>query len=166
MPGDVIQIKEKWKTNICQSNRNSLTEEDERILFATDLSDDTDFIISKVKAMRDLTHAKLSLIHVVEPLPGYSYAYLGIEDIEGQLIEEARTVLNKLGGKLNVTTEDQWVEVGPTKSKILNVAHEIGSDLIICGSHGRHGLSLLLGSTANAILHGAKCDVLTIRLPE
>lgn len=136
------------------------------ILFATDLSDDTDYIIKKVTEIRNLTKAKLSLIHVVEPLPGYSYAYLGIEDIEGQLIDEARNALLKLGEKLVVDKKDQWIEVGPTKSKILNVAGEIGADLIICGSHGRHGLSLLLGSTANAILHGAKCDVLTVRLPE
>lgn len=135
------------------------------ILFATDLSDDTEYVIAKVRGMRGFTGAKLSLIHVVEPLPGYSYAYLGIEDIEGQLIEESKTALAKLGEDLHVDSKDMWVDVGPTKSKILDVAENIGADLIICGSHGRHGLSLLLGSTANAILHGAKCDVLTVRLP-
>jgi universal stress protein A len=136
------------------------------ILFATDLTDETDFIVSKVRSVRGYTGAKLSLVHVVEPMPGYSYAYLGIEDIEGQLIEEARAALTKLGAKFAIDAKDQYIEVGPTKSKILKIAEDIGADLIICGSHGRHGLSLLLGSTANAILHGAKCDVLTIRLPE
>jgi universal stress protein A len=116
--------------------------------------------------MRSFTGAKLSIIHVVEPLPGYSYAYLGIEDIEGQLIDEAKNAVAKLGQTLEIDNKQQWVEVGPTKSKILSVAENIGADLIVCGSHGRHGLSLLLGSTANAILHGAKCDVLTVRLPE
>ncbi len=67
---------------------------------------------------------------------------------------------------LNVSKENVYVEIGPPKSKILEIAENIAADLIICGSHGRHGLSLLLGSTANAILHGAKCDVLTVRLPE
>ena len=136
------------------------------ILLTTDLSEDTDYIIKKVQSLRGYTGAKLSLIHVVEPLPGYSYAYLGIEDIEGQLINEARSALAKLGATLGVDPKDQWVEVGPTKLKILTVAADIKADLIICGSHGRHGLSLLLGSTANAVLHGAKCDVLTVRLPE
>lgn len=136
------------------------------ILFATDLSEDTDYVIKKVQGLRGFTGAKLTLVHVVEPLPGYSYAYLGIEDIEGQLIQEAHDSLAKLGKTLHVESQDQFVEVGPTKLKILNVAEEIKADLIICGSHGRHGLSLLLGSTANAILHGAKCDVLTVRLPE
>lgn len=136
------------------------------ILFATDLTEDTDYLVDKVRNIRQLIGAKLTLIHVVEPLPGYSYAYLGIEDIEGQLIAEARQAIEKLGEKLNVAKTDQYVEVGPTKTKILKIAEDVGADLIVCGSHGRHGLSLLLGSTANAILHGAKCDVLTVRLPE
>src|SRR3990167_4872905 len=136
------------------------------ILFATDLSEDAEHIVEKVRGVRGYTGAKLSIVHVVEPLPGYSYAYLGIEDIEGQLIEESRQSIAALGEKLNVAVADQFVEVGPTKTKILKIAEEVGADLIICGSHGRHGLSLLLGSTANAILHGATCDVLTVRLPE
>jgi universal stress protein A len=136
------------------------------ILFATDLTDDTEYLTAKVRSIRGYTGAQLSLIHVVEPLPGYSYAYLGIEDIEGQLIEEAKQTILKLGEKLNVEKDNQFIEVGPTKTKILKLAEDLNADLIICGSHGRHGLSLLLGSTANAILHGAKCDVLTVRLPE
>lgn len=136
------------------------------ILFAADLTEDTDYLVAKVRDVCKLTGAKLSLIHVVEPLPGYSYAYLGIEDIEGQLINEARQAIEKLGENLKVPQTDQFIEVGPTKTKILKVAEDVHADLIMCGSHGRHGLSLLLGSTANAILHGAKCDVLTVRLPE
>lgn len=136
------------------------------ILYATDLTEDTDFIVQKVRQIRGYTGAKLSIVHVVEPLPGYSYAYLGVEDIEGQLLEEARQAIEKLGMELTVDKADQHVEVGPTKTKILKVADDSKVDLIVCGSHGRHGLSLLLGSTANAVLHGANCDVLTVRLPE
>ncbi|OGT37416.1 MAG: hypothetical protein A3F12_02380 [Gammaproteobacteria bacterium RIFCSPHIGHO2_12_FULL_38_14] len=136
------------------------------ILFASDLTEDTEYLIEKVRGVQSLTGAKLSIVHVVEPLPGYSYAYLGIEDIEGQLIAEARQALEKLGAKLKVEQSNQYVEVGPTKIKILKIAEDHQVDLIVCGSHGRHGLSLVLGSTANAILHGAKCDVLTVRLPE
>lgn len=38
--------------------------------------------------------------------------------------------------------------------------------MIIIGSHGCHGIKLLLGSTANAILHEANCDVLAVRIKE
>lgn len=136
------------------------------ILFATDLTEDTDYLVDKVEDIRKLTHAKLSIIHVVEPLPGYSYAYLGIEDIEGQLINEAKQSIEALAEKMGIEKKDTHVDVGPTKTKILKLAEDLKIDLIVCGSHGRHGLSLLLGSTANAILHGAECDVLTVRLPK
>jgi universal stress protein A len=46
------------------------------------------------------------------------------------------------------------------------VAEEQQVDLVVTGSHGRHGLALILGSTANAILHGAKCDVLAVRITD
>jgi len=136
------------------------------ILLTTDLNEEISFILEKVQSLRGYTGAQLSLVHVVEPLPGYSYAYLGIEDIEEQLISEAREALARIGEKLNIPRDHQWIEIGPAKIKILKIADEIKADLIVCGSHGRHGLSLLLGSTANAILHGAKCDVLTVRLPD
>jgi universal stress protein A len=37
-------------------------------------------------------------------------------------------------------------------------------DLIVLGSHGRHGLAVLLGSTARSVLNGAGCDVLAVRI--
>ena len=49
---------------------------------------------------------------------------------------------------------------------VLEEVERLKADLIIVGSHGRHGVRLLLGSTANAILHGAKCDVLAVRIPD
>jgi universal stress protein A len=44
------------------------------------------------------------------------------------------------------------------------MAVERGADLIVIGSHGRHGLQLLLGSTANGVLHLSECDVLAVRV--
>ena len=41
---------------------------------------------------------------------------------------------------------------------------ELETDLIVVGSHGRYGLALLMGSTANGVLHGATCDVLAVRV--
>ena len=55
------------------------------------------------------------------------------------------------------------LEFGSIKNEVLKVAQENDIDLIVTGSHGKHGLALLLGSTADAILHGAKCDILIVR---
>jgi universal stress protein A len=50
--------------------------------------------------------------------------------------------------------------------EIHRLARELRCDLVVVGSHGRHGLALLLGSTANDVLHGAQCDVLAVRLQD
>ena len=48
--------------------------------------------------------------------------------------------------------------------EIHTLANEINTDLIVIGTHGRSGLKLLLGSTANSVLHSAKQDVLAVRI--
>ncbi|MEK6731157.1 MAG: universal stress protein [Pseudomonadota bacterium] len=136
----------------------------QHVLVASDLTDGSDIVIKKAEELAKQMGSHLSLLHVVEPLPGYGYAFVGSAEIELQLVEEAKRQLAKLGKQLNVKEGDQYVEIGPTKIEITRVAEEIGVDLIIVGSHGRHGLSNLLGSTANAVVHNANCDVLTIRL--
>ena len=56
--------------------------------------------------------------------------------------------------------------LGRPEVEIHTKAEEIGADLIVVGSHGRYGLALLMGSTANGVLHGATCDVLAVRVGE
>jgi len=43
-------------------------------------------------------------------------------------------------------------------------ANQVGADLIVMGSHGKAGIRLLLGSTTQAVLHSAKCDVLAVKV--
>jgi universal stress protein A len=35
---------------------------------------------------------------------------------------------------------------------------------VVLGTHGQKGVQILLGSTANSVLHGANCDVLVVRV--
>jgi universal stress protein A len=53
---------------------------------------------------------------------------------------------------------------GFAAQEILDQAKEVDADLIIAGSHARHGLERLLGSTAHRILNLADCDVLLVRV--
>jgi len=55
---------------------------------------------------------------------------------------------------------------GAPRQEIVRFAKEQAVDLIIIGSHGRHGLDRLLGSTARSILNDAPCDVLAVRIKE
>jgi len=80
------------------------------------------------------------------------------------LMSSAKERLAKLADDLGIEKQNQWLETGSPKLELVRIAKENKVDLIIVGSHGRHGLALLLGSTANGVLHHAKCDVLAVRL--
>jgi universal stress protein A len=58
----------------------------------------------------------------------------------------------------------QFTPIGHAATEIQRVARDLDADLIVIGTHGRHGLGLLLGSTANGVLHGVKRDVLAVRV--
>lgn len=137
-----------------------------RILLAVDLSDESDQLIEKTRAIAENNNAELTVIHVIEPL---SFAYGGdvpmdLSTTQDQLSEHATTNLSQFCEKLNYPVTNQLVITGHTESEIHRVAEEKSCDLIVVGSHGRHGLALLLGSTANGVLHGAPCDVLAVRV--
>lgn len=135
-----------------------------RVLFATDFDEVGVKAAKKAKKIADENGADLILVHVVEPIPAYAYpGFAGFAEVEISIREQAQKELDDLAKKLGVDEKHRFIEFGATKNEILRVAKEHKIDLIVTGSHGKHGLSLLLGSTANAILHGAECDVLIVR---
>ena len=140
-----------------------------KILVAVELNSKTDKeIIKKALEIKDTNKARLTLVHAVEYVNGYGYGlpYSPIMscEIEDVLLEHTKKEMEKLGKSLKIKKENQIIKFGPGKFIILETAEKIKADLIILGSHGRHGVRMLLGSTANAVLHGAKCDVLAVRL--
>lgn len=135
-----------------------------KVLFATDFDEVGVAAARKAHKIANDNHAELHLVHVIEPIPAYAYpGFAGFTDVEMSIREHAEQALNDLAEELSVDKKHRHIEVGSTKHEVLRVAKELGVDLIIAGSHGKQGLALLLGSTANAILHGAECDVLIIR---
>jgi len=138
------------------------------ILVAADLivADDNP-VLTRVKELQKLNSSKVSIIHCVEYPPSYGESYEVPAFIEWQHLLEssARERMATISKELSVIQKDQHLRIGQAKCQILEVADEIGADLIVVGSHARHGLGLLfLGSTANAILHHAKCDVLAVKV--
>jgi universal stress protein A len=135
-----------------------------KVLFATDFDDVGVSAAYKAKKISDENKAELILVHVVEPIPAYAYpGFAGFAEVEVSIREQAEKELNTLADKLGVDAKHRLLEFGSTKNEVLRIAQELKVDLIVTGSHGKHGLALLLGSTANAILHGAECDVLIVR---
>jgi universal stress protein A len=136
------------------------------ILLAIDFYEGSDYVAKKAYELAKQMGAKLSIVHVVEMVYGYGYPFAGSVDLEEQLAIEAKKNLNKLADELSIGEHDRYTEIGVSKIEIDRVAEEVGADLIVLGSHGRHGIGLLLGSTANAVVNSALCDVLTVRIQE
>lgn len=138
----------------------------QRIVLAVDLTDESITVANKAAAMCKAFDGELTIIHVIESL---NYAYGGdvpidVSDIQEQLQDTATKHMQALVDQLDMPVKETIVTQGGIESEIHRVAEELSADLIVVGSHGRHGLALLLGSTANGVLHGAPCDVLAVRV--
>ena len=137
------------------------------ILVAVDLTDECDPVIYRASASAEANGAKLSLIHIVEPM---AMAFGGdvpmdLSQLQQQQFDQAKERLERLIDIYPQLSKDNChLKYGQPRQEIHGFAKEHGCDLIVVGSHGRHGLALLLGSTANDVLHGAPCDVLAVSL--
>ena len=137
-----------------------------KIMLAVDLTEESKPVAERALALVKAYGAELHLVHVIEPL---SLAYGGdvpmdLSSVQEQIQDQAKSHLAEFASGMSVPTEHQHLIFGRPESEIQRVADEEGADLIVVGSHGRHGLALLLGSTANGVLHGAMCDVLAVRV--
>lgn len=135
------------------------------ILVAVDLTKDSHSVLERAMHIADRNHAKLSIMHTLEPL-GFAYGGdipMDLTSIQDQLDDHAKQRLAEIASP-DVAPEDQHVVVGMPDTEIHRFADEKDVDLIVVGSHGRHGFALLLGSTSTGVLHGAKCDVLAVRV--
>ncbi|HSH49665.1 MAG TPA: universal stress protein [Halomonas sp.] len=142
-----------------------MSNEYRHILVAVDLTKDSHSILERAMQIADRNHAKLSIMHTLEPL-GFAYGGdipMDLTSIQDQLDDHAKQRLAEIASP-DVAPEDQHVVVGMPDTEIHRFADENNVDLIVVGSHGRHGFALLLGSTSTGVLHGAKCDVLAVRV--
>jgi universal stress protein A len=141
------------------------------ILLATELINISHAIEEQAVLMQNLTGAKLSIIYVIEPVPSaYAVTEVAIANDywkNRKLLEKkVLKLIEPLEERLNISDTRVIISNGRVSDEILRYANNENVDLIIIGSHGCHGIKLLLGSTANAVLHEASCDVLAVRVKE
>jgi universal stress protein A len=136
------------------------------ILVAVDLTKDSHKVLERAANVSARNEgAKISIMHTLEPL-GFAYGGdipMDLTSIQDQLDDHAKKRLAEIASP-HVSAEDQHVVVGMPDTEIHRFAEENDVDLIVVGSHGRHGFALLLGSTSTGVLHGAECDVLAVRV--
>ncbi|NJD32910.1 MAG: universal stress protein [Gammaproteobacteria bacterium] len=137
-----------------------------KLLLCLDLTDDSEKIAERAKALAARFDASLTLLHVVEyvPVEPMGEALLPAVQIEGELVERAKTRLAELSAKLGLDAAERLILTGNIKAEVVRVAQERGVDLIVIGSRERHGVSILFNFTEDTVLHAAPCDVLSVRL--
>lgn len=139
-----------------------------KILIAVDLAGEADVVLQKGKALAEVFGASCHAIYCVEqPITPFGelsvpQPMLDVVQLKQDLLPQFKKVATEAG----FPEADVSVEIGHVVDVIVDTAEEDGYDLIVIGSHGRHGVRLLLGSTANAVLHHAKCDVMALRIKE
>ena len=139
-----------------------------KAIVAVDMSEDSEQVLSAAREMRDCHAMELHLVSVVRPLAeiygGMDMSVISPETLrlEEEAEKQARERLETMGAEAGAASVQ--LRHGTPAAEVRAAAEALDADLIIIGTHGRHGLGLLLGSTANGVLHGTPCDVLAVRI--
>ena len=114
--------------------------------------------------------SKITLVHVIEPVPVYPDAAYTLMVGTDLLPTEAKKAFRKLNDEEQI---DQRLVVatiirsGTAHQEITDAARELEADLIIIATNGYTGLShVLLGSTTERVVRYAPCPVLVVREKE
>lgn len=137
------------------------------ILVGLDLTEEeSQVLLNKAEQLATQVQADISLAHIIEPL---TFAYAGdlpidLTNTQEVVRKHATSKLDELANSMTLKPKSCEIIIGRTATELRQLAADISADLILVGSHGRHGLALLLGSTASEVIHGANCDVLAVRI--
>jgi nucleotide-binding universal stress UspA family protein len=143
----------------------------ERIVVGTDGSETAAEAVRQAIELAKLTEAKLELVSAFEPVPAARLREEG-QEVPGDVAyavgprEDVNTILDGASGD----AKQAGVEVathpreGEAADAILDVAEQVGADLIVVGNKGMTGARrFLLGSVPNKISHHAPCGVFIVR---
>lgn len=140
----------------------------ERILLATDFSACAARAQDYARFIALAASARLDILHVLEFQPGMDPEYHVNSLYLEELRKDAARQLERFAGEargLGLRVAQREV-LGIPSIRINEAAQETGADLVVLGTHGRTGLEhILLGSTAERVVRGASCPVLTVRVP-
>lgn len=143
-----------------------------RILFPTDFSPAAETAARWAEAMRQRFGAELVVLHVLDlslaGLAGLSTQVAMMPAVD-ELVERVRAEAAEEMARLQARFPQARTVLreGSTRPTILQVAEEVGADLIVMGTHGRTGLArVLLGSVAEYVVRHSRVPVLTIRESE
>jgi len=140
------------------------------IMVPLDLTTDADAIVSWAIEWAQLKRARLIFVHVLAPV--HTYASPAFVDPGGydEFYAQARKLAEERLSEQTSQARECGVEatahvrVGNAADEILAMARDLGTGLIIVGTHGRTGLAhVFLGSTAEKVVRLAQCPVFVVK---
>jgi universal stress protein A len=136
----------------------------QKILVAVEVFSEYEAVLERALKLAKQS-SDISLIYVTLPQVYFEPygAALGSDAISG-IKDQAMAKLQEMAKKHSIPAAQIYTPFGDPADEIHDLAETLQADLIIIGTHGQSGLRLLLGSTANAVLHGVKCDVLAVKI--
>lgn len=137
-----------------------------KILIAHDGSKSSDKALKKAVELAINLNGSLTVLSVI---PELYLTELSSEDrnrifevLSRETTEAMEKIRKSLAGKsMDVKT---LIRQGEPAEKILETAQKMKADLIITGSHGRHGTKkFLLGSVSSKVVDHSKCPVMVVK---
>jgi universal stress protein A len=136
----------------------------QNILVALDLFTEHKFVLERALSIAQRP-AQISLVYVTFPQVYFDSFGVGVgTDFVNKNQKSSKATLLELAKTHHIPDAQIYAPIGSAVDEIQVLSESIKADLIVMGTHGQSGLKLLLGSTANGVLHGVKCDVLAIRI--
>lgn len=140
------------------------------MLVAIDQTEEAGDVLTSAVALAD-SETKISVVTVLRPVASLYTGSMGMPGLPPQLAgmdselqTSAQAAIRELLDAHGVSQADVHVPLGKPSAEIRRLAESIEADLIVLGTHGRSGFGLMLGSTANAVLHGVGCDVYVVKV--
>lgn len=138
----------------------------DRIVLATDLSPVSETAIAYARALAKRFSANLTLAHVVDlsvaARSEKAVVQIPKDDIRRDSSEHLERLLNDLAST-GIRATAHTLEAHNPAAAIVGLSEQLKADLIVAGTHSRHGLSkAIMGSCAEGIIRHARCPVLTV----
>lgn len=138
----------------------------QKILVAHDGSKSSDKALKKAVEMAISFNASLTVLSVIPELYLTELSDADRSRIFNALSKETTEAMEKIrktlsGKSIEVKT---LIRQGDPAEKILETAQKMKADLIVTGSHGKHGTKkFLLGSVSSKVVDYSKCPVMVVK---
>lgn len=141
-----------------------------KILIPVEINSEPSPLIEKAKELLSeggeisLAHVETVFSNLVPIYPMGGAVMPDMERFQQEYHQEAQSFLRQCLTDFDLPKANAHLLVGKAASEIKKFAKDNAYDLIVIGLHEEQGVKRILGTTANGVLHGAPCDVLSVLL--